>query len=261
MNKQEIILCRISKQPISKPVVIDHPRISQFYYDEQSVIALTADGKLAEFGITSENLKAFLFVDQFTLSIIERLSDGRTLLDLRHLLAVKKTSPSVDELAANMGEEDLSDLGCPITQEFILGEAALCTRDGRTYDYNSFCDSIQYTRTSTFSKRTININTDLILHPIHHLIMTELYRHPKKIIDLELLLCDFCQPNPQYVRVREPIQDRIVRLTMLSICQLVGALHLGVSLNNWVDRVGTITSLQSMTRISIFSISVSAEFV
>jgi hypothetical protein len=85
-------------------------------YDSASVTHAAAAGELLAFGISSDNLKNYVFVDYFSQGVLDWISAGKITL-APHLFnenIIENNLANADD-----NEDDVTDLQCPITH-FLL---------------------------------------------------------------------------------------------------------------------------------------------
>ena len=199
MRKHTIFPCPAKHTPIIEPVVIAHPKLAGYIYDKASVLAAAQSGELLKFGITSENVLRYIFLDHFTAAIIERIKNNKLILksqQLREALVVQNI---------NDDEDDTTDLSCPITRSVVTGVGALCLIDGRMYDLDMFKKWLQHMPISPMSHRSVNLLADVIEHPVHKLIMDLVKQHPDDLINLKNVLTNYQQPKPVHLDMTMPM--------------------------------------------------------
>lgn len=226
MQEQDNVLfpCPASNLPIQHPVIIDHPKVLPLIYDSASVNAAVAAGELLPFGITSENLKSYIFTDYFSDSVLKLIQNGKITL-APHLFADQIVEANIE----NSDDEDLSGLECPIVRHYVTDVGALCTRDGRLYDFATLVKVLEKGSSSIFSFRPINPLSDIITHPVHHVLKVAHAQHPQEVVNMRNLLTNFHQPNPHYLNaaIINKYHSYIVALFMLDPFFDYGSVLLG----------------------------------
>jgi hypothetical protein len=76
---------------------------------------------------------------------------------------------------------------------------ALCTRDGRLYDFSTLKLALQNNPISPLCFRPVNPSADIIAHPVHQLLKAAHAPNPQDLINLNNLLTNFKQGNPRYL--------------------------------------------------------------